>query len=95
MSRMCPLVSPAVLASRSFSTSRPVDQKNLVLVDGVRTPFLMSGTDYKNLMPHDLQRYALTGLVNRTGIDKSIVDYICMGTVIQVKLVYSCLPYYT
>merc|ERR1712121_144049 len=43
----------------------------------------MSGTDYKNLMPHDLQRYALTGLVNKTGIDKSIVDYICMGTVIQ------------
>jgi len=49
----------------------------------VRTPFLMSGTDYKKLMPHDLQRYALTGLVNKTGIDKSIVDYICMGTVIQ------------
>merc|ERR1712183_122261 len=33
--------------------------------------------------PHDLQRYALTGLVNKTGIDKNIVDYICMGTVIQ------------
>jgi len=55
----------------------------MVLVDGVRTPFLQSGTDYKNLMPHDLQRYALTGLVNKTGIDKNIVDYICTGTVIQ------------
>jgi len=74
---------PASLAARSLSTSRPVDQKNLVLVDGVRTPFLQSGTDYKNLMPHDLQRYALTGLVNKTGIDKNIVDYICTGTVIQ------------
>ena len=50
----------------------------------MRTPFLQSGTDYKNLMPHDLQRYALTGLVNKTGIDKSVVDYICTGTVIQV-----------
>eukprot|EP00088_Acartia_fossae_P044784 TRINITY_DN4779_c0_g1_i2.p1 TRINITY_DN4779_c0_g1~~TRINITY_DN4779_c0_g1_i2.p1 ORF type:complete len:469 (+),score=185.19 TRINITY_DN4779_c0_g1_i2:35-1441(+) len=57
--------------------------KNLVLVDGVRTPFLMSGTDYKSLMPHDLQRYAMMGLVNKTGLDKSLVDYICMGTVIQ------------
>ena len=85
LSRLSPFTSPAVLASRSFSTSRP-DQKNMVLVDGVRTPFLMSGTDYKNLMPHDLQRYALTGLVNKTGIDKDIVDYICMGTVIQVSL---------
>merc|ERR1719444_33178 len=74
---------PANLAARSLSTSRPVDQKNMVLVDGVRTPFLMSGTDYKNLMPHDLQRYALTGLVNKTGIDKNIVDYISTGTVIQ------------
>ena len=73
-----------VLASRTFSTSRTTDQKNLVLVEGVRTPFLQSGTDYKNLMPHDLQRYALTGLVNKTGIDRNIVDYICTGTVIQV-----------
>ena len=86
MSRLCPFTSPAVMASRSFSTSRPVDQKNMVLVDGVRTPFLMSSTDYKSLMPHDLQRYALTGLVNKTGIDKNIVDYICMGTVIQVTM---------
>jgi acetyl-CoA acyltransferase len=57
--------------------------KNLVLVDGVRTPFLMAGTDYKSLMPHDLQRYAMTGLVNKLGLDKDLVDYICMGTVIQ------------
>ena len=56
----------------------------MVLVDGVRTPFLMSGTDYKNLMPHDLQRMAMVGLVNKLGLDKSLVDYICMGTVIQV-----------
>ena len=30
--------------------------KNIVLVDGVRTPFLMSGTDYNKMMPHDLAR---------------------------------------
>ncbi len=33
--------------------------KNIVLVDAVRTPFLPSGTDYKDLMPHDLARTAL------------------------------------
>jgi acetyl-CoA acyltransferase len=33
--------------------------KNLVLVEGVRTPFLVSGTDYKDLMAHDLARTAL------------------------------------
>lgn len=57
--------------------------KNLVLVDGVRTPFLMASTQYKNLWPHDLQRMALVGLLQRTGIDKDIVEYICCGTVIQ------------
>ena len=34
-------------------------------------------------MPHDLQRMALVGLMQRTGLDKDLVDYICMGTVIQ------------
>lgn len=77
------LARPSMMTSRALSTSRPSEAKDLVLVDGVRTPFLMAGTDYKKLMPHDLQRYALTGLVNKTGIDKDIVDYICMGTVIQ------------
>lgn len=33
--------------------------KNIVLVDGVRTPFLMSGTDYSKLMPHELARHSL------------------------------------
>jgi len=80
----------SLLVARGLTTSSSlqakannVGPKNLVLVDGVRTPFLMSGTDYKSLMPHDLQRYALIGLVNKLGLDKSIVDYICMGTVIQ------------
>lgn len=33
--------------------------KNIVLVDGVRTPFLMSGTSYSKLMPHELARHSL------------------------------------
>ncbi|XP_064411601.1 trifunctional enzyme subunit beta, mitochondrial [Latimeria chalumnae] len=57
--------------------------KNIVLVDGVRTPFLLSGTTYADLMPHDLARTSLQGLVNRTSIPKEVVDYIVYGTVIQ------------
>merc|ERR1719187_834807 len=86
LSRLLPartMMTPSLMSARSLSTTSPQDNKNLVLVDGVRTPFLTSSTDYKNLMPHDLQRYAITGLVNKTGIDKDIVDYFCMGTVIQ------------
>ena len=39
--------------------------KNVVLVDGVRTPFLMSGTDYKSLMPHDLGIAAMRCVATR------------------------------
>lgn len=57
--------------------------KNIVLVEGVRTPFLQSGTQYKNLMPHDLARHALKGLIARTDIPKDGVEYIVFGTVIM------------
>ncbi|TRY84481.1 hypothetical protein DNTS_035830 [Danionella cerebrum] len=38
---------------------------------------------YADLMPHDLARAALQGLLLRTGIPKDAVDYIIYGTVIQ------------
>nr|QBH73794.1 trifunctional enzyme beta subunit [Nicoletia phytophila] len=57
--------------------------KNIVFVDGVRTPFLLSGSEYSKLMPHDLARNALLGLIKKTGISRDIVDYIVYGTVIQ------------
>ena len=40
----------------------------MVLVDGVRTPFLMSSGAYKNLMPHDLQRMAMVRITLLTSI---------------------------
>lgn len=64
------------------SLARP-NLKNIVLVDGVRTPFLLSGTDYQKLWPHDLVRHSLNGLAKRIDLDKEAVDYIVMGTVIQ------------
>lgn len=57
--------------------------KDILFIDAVRTPFLLSGSDYAKLMPHDLSRYALLGLAERTGIPKEAVDYIVVGTVIQ------------
>ncbi|EFA06041.1 trifunctional enzyme subunit beta, mitochondrial [Tribolium castaneum] len=57
--------------------------KNIVLVDGVRTPFLMSGTDYSKLMPHDLAKQALAGILKKTGVPKEMIDYVIYGTVIQ------------
>lgn len=77
-----------------FHASRPLSKavensirkpagKDIVFIDGARTPFLVSGTQYKSLMPHDVARGALSGLSKRLSLDQSVVEYICFGTVIQ------------
>ncbi|CAL1287789.1 unnamed protein product [Larinioides sclopetarius] len=69
--------------TKPLGSKTPGSLKNVVLVEGVRTPFLLSGTDYFNIMAHDLQRHAFLSLLRRTGIPKDIIDYIIVGTVIQ------------
>ncbi|XP_073481074.1 trifunctional enzyme subunit beta, mitochondrial [Aquarana catesbeiana] len=76
------LQSPAVQAKTKKTLAKP-GVKNIVVVEGVRTPFLLSGTTFSDLMPHDLARTALQGLLNRTGIPREAIDYIVYGTVIQ------------
>ncbi|XP_022125472.1 trifunctional enzyme subunit beta, mitochondrial [Pieris rapae] len=80
------------IARRALSVTATLQQKkslkdktgkNVVLVDGVRTPFLVSFTDYAKMMPHELARHSLLGLLQKTGIPKEVVDYIVYGTVIQ------------
>ncbi|KAG7222645.1 hypothetical protein INR49_026254 [Caranx melampygus] len=73
----------AQVQTKSKKTLARPGVKNIVLVEGVRTPFLLSGTTYADLMPHDLARAALQGLLHKTGMPKDAVDYIIYGTVIQ------------
>uniref|UniRef100_A0AAR2JWW0 Trifunctional enzyme subunit beta, mitochondrial n=1 Tax=Pygocentrus nattereri TaxID=42514 RepID=A0AAR2JWW0_PYGNA len=96
--RTCPVNSSRALqfATWALSASAPLQAqakskktlskpgvRNVVLVEGVRTPFLQAGTTYADLMAHDLARGALQGLLNRTAFPKEAVDYIVYGTVIQ------------
>ncbi|KAK3930318.1 Trifunctional enzyme subunit beta, mitochondrial [Frankliniella fusca] len=79
-------VSVRCLATQASPKSKAVQDKtgkNIVFVDGVRTPFLPSGTGYQKLMPHELARHALLNLSRRTGIPREAVQYIVYGTVIQ------------
>lgn len=46
------------------------------------TPFLLSGTSYKDLMPHDLAKAAFSSLLHWTSVPKEAVDYIIFGTLI-------------
>lgn len=57
----------------------------IVFIDGCRTPFLKSGTDYfgNDIMSYQLGQYAIKGLLTKTGIDPKEIDTVIMGTVIS------------
>jgi len=56
--------------------------KRIVVIDGTRTPFLRSGTDYMDLLSYQLGQHAIKGLLTKTGIDPKEIGYVVMGTVI-------------
>lgn len=56
---------------------------NAVLVDGIRIPFLKSGTDYNDLMAYDLGRMAIQGLLAKNNVPSESIDRVIMGNVIQ------------
>ncbi len=60
-----------------------MNKKNIVFIDGCRTPFLKSGTDYLNLMSYELGQFAIKGLLQKTGLNPKEVDQVIMGTVIS------------
>ncbi len=60
-----------------------MSSKRIVVIDGARTPFLRSGTDYMDLMSYQLGQFAIKGLLAKTGIDPKEVGYVIMGTTIS------------
>lgn len=55
----------------------------MVLVEGVRTPFLVAGTEYKTVFPHQLGVQSIQELLRRIDIPKELVDYVVFGQVAQ------------
>jgi acetyl-CoA acyltransferase len=55
----------------------------VVVVEGCRTPFLRSGTEFFDATGYDLGRMAVAGLLQRTGIDPATVELLVLGTVLQ------------
>jgi acetyl-CoA acetyltransferase family protein len=55
----------------------------LVIVDGIRTPFCKAGTDLARLDAVELGRIAVTNLLQRTGLNPSLVDEVIFGCVSQ------------
>jgi acetyl-CoA acyltransferase len=57
--------------------------RQVVVVEGVRTPFQISRTGYKNLQAHDLARMAISSLLKKTQVDKDLLSQVIIGTTIQ------------
>lgn len=60
-----------------------MNNKSVVFIDGGRTPFLKSGTEFKNLSSYDLGRLAISGLITKTKMDGDLIDRVYYGNVIQ------------
>jgi len=55
--------------------------RDVVLIDGYRTPFAKAGTALANVPAHELGRIAAAELLARTGIDPSEIDEVVLGNV--------------
>ena len=65
------------------SPSTSSQPRRVAIVDGLRTPFARSGTDFKSVSAYDLGARVVTELVNRTGIDAEEIDRVVFGSVVQ------------
>lgn len=69
-----------------FSSREVVNQvskpKRVAIVYGLRTPFVKSGTLFKNLSSLDLGKIVTVELLNRTEIDPTDIDKVIFGTVL-------------
>ena len=58
-------------------------QREVVIVEGVRTPFVRSNKTFLNLSAFDLGSRVLQGLMAKTGIDHKAIEHVSMGTVVH------------
>jgi len=69
--------------ARAAFSSTPTARENVVVVAGVRIPFATTSSIYSDQLAVDLQRHAITGLLQQTALDAAAVDYVICGNVIQ------------
>lgn len=66
----------------SKGKAKAVKEDRVVVVDGVRTPFVRAYTEFQELTALDLSRIVTSELIARVGIDPENVDEVIMGTVL-------------
>ncbi|HEU0302440.1 MAG TPA: acetyl-CoA C-acyltransferase FadI [Longimicrobium sp.] len=57
--------------------------RRVAIIDGCRTPFAKSGTDFKDVTSTELGKVAVRELIARTELDVEQIDHVVYGTVVQ------------
>lgn len=57
--------------------------KEVVIVDGLRTPYVKAGSLFKDLPAQELGRIVVVELLERTGIDPNLIDEVVVGNIAQ------------
>ncbi|MBN2425879.1 MAG: thiolase family protein [Calditrichaceae bacterium] len=57
--------------------------KNVVIVDGIRTPFIKFGTDFKDIPAHELGAFAARELLEKLDFNPEELDEVIIGNVAQ------------
>ncbi len=71
----------STITRKEFATANGARQ--VVVVDGVRTPFKKSSGNYDDFKPYDLGRRVIKAVVDRNALNPEDIDYVTFGTVIQ------------
>lgn len=58
-------------------------KKEVVFIEGGRTPFLRAQTNFKRFSAYDLGRLAIAGLINQTKLEGGHIEHVYYGNVIQ------------
>lgn len=57
--------------------------RRVAIIDGCRTPFARSGTDFRNVTAVELGKASVRELIARTELDVEQIDHVVYGTVVQ------------
>ncbi len=57
--------------------------RRVAIVEGCRTPFAKSGTDFKDVTSTELGKMAVRELIARAELDVNEIDHVVFGTVVQ------------
>ena len=57
--------------------------RRVAIVDGLRTPFVKSGKEFKDVSTLELGSAVVTELLQRSGLDGNQIDQVVYGTVVH------------